>query len=65
MSLPKTKDVGKIMDKLKSEGGKSREQMVAIALDQARKNGANIPAPKKKDKKHTAMAMRAARANMS
>ena len=56
MPLPKTQDVGKLMHKLKSEGGRSREQMVAIALSEARKNGANIP---EKDKKMLAMKMRA------
>ena len=47
MPLPKTKNVGKIMSKLKSEGGKPRKQMVAIALSEARKNGADIPEKKK------------------
>jgi hypothetical protein len=62
MPLPKTKDVGKIMDKLHAEGGRSRQQMIAIALDQARKHGANIPDKKKNpDKKNVAMTMRAAR----
>ena len=65
MPLPKTKNVGTIMDKLKSEGGRARDQMIAIALNQARKNGADIPAPKKKpNKKTVAMTMRAARMGM-
>ncbi len=51
MPLPKTSNVGTIMDKLKTEGGRSRQQMVAIALNQARKHGADIP--------QKAMAMRA------
>jgi hypothetical protein len=66
MPLPKTKNVGKIMDKLKSEGGRGRDQMVAIALSQARKNGAKIPAPKgKPNKKNVAMTMRAAKMGMA
>jgi len=42
MPLPKTSSVGTILRKLKKEGGRSRRQMVAIALSQARKFGANI-----------------------
>lgn len=68
MPLPKTTDVGKIMNKLKSEGGRSRQQMIAISLSEARKNGANIPATPKKgkqpDKKNVAMTMRAAKMAM-
>jgi hypothetical protein len=51
MPLPKTANVGKIMSKLASEGGRPRRQMIAIALNQARKSGADIP--------KKAMAMRA------
>lgn len=54
MPLPKTTDIGKIMHKLKAEGGKSREQMIAIAMSQAKKSGAKSP-----DKKTIAMKMRA------
>jgi len=43
MTLPKTTDIGKIMHKLKSEGNRPHRQMVAIALNQARKSGADIP----------------------
>ena len=32
MPLPKTKNVGKVMNVLNKEGGRSREQKVAIAL---------------------------------
>ena len=39
MPLPKTTNVGKIMHKLKKEGGRPHKQMVAIALEQARKSG--------------------------
>lgn len=56
MPLPKTQDVGKIMHKLKGEGGRSRDQMIAIALTEARKNGADVPLP---SKKNIAMKMRA------
>jgi len=49
MPLPKTKDVGKIIKKLKKEKpGMSKKQKVAIALSTARKAGAKI---KKKPKK--------------
>lgn len=51
MPLPRTSNVGTIMHKLKMEGGRSRAQMIAISLDQARKNDAKVPAK--------AMAMRA------
>lgn len=65
MPLPKTSDVGTIMHKLKEEGGRPRKQMIAIALNEARKNGADIPAPKKNpNKKNVAMTMRAARMGM-
>lgn len=45
MSLPKTRNVGKIIHELEMKGTKqrSRKQIVAIALSQARKSGANIP----------------------
>lgn len=45
MPLPKTTNVGKIMHELKTKGTKkrSRKQMIAIALSQARKSGAKIP----------------------
>ena len=39
MPLPKTKDIGKIMKVLNREGGRNREQKVAIALSVARKAG--------------------------
>ena len=55
MPLPRSSNVGTIMDKLKTEGGRSRQQMVAIALNQARKYGADIP------KKQLAMRARAAK----
>lgn len=40
MPLPKTTDVGKIIHELKTKGKRkrSRKQMIAIALDTARKN---------------------------
>ena len=57
MPLPKTSSVGKIMSKLKSEGGRRRSQMVAIALNQARKYGADIP--KKQNRKNLVMKARA------
>lgn len=42
--LPRTKDVGAIMHELKtSKKKRSRKQMIAIALSQARKSGAKIP----------------------
>lgn len=43
--LPHTTNVGKIMHELKHKGSKkrSRKQMVAIALSQAKKSGAKIP----------------------
>lgn len=51
MPLPKTTDVGKIMHELKHKGKKRpHKQRVAIALDVARKAGANIP--KKKAQTH-------------
>ncbi len=43
MPLPKTRDVGKIISKLDEEGGRSRKQKIAIALDVARRSGAKIP----------------------
>lgn len=44
MPLPHTTDVGKIITELKhSKRKRSRKQMIAIALDQARKSGAKIP----------------------
>lgn len=43
MPLPNTKNIGTIFSKLKKEGGKPRKQMIAIALNQARKSGASIP----------------------
>ena len=58
MPLPKTSNVGKIMHKLKAEGGRPHKQMIAIALDQARKHGADIPlknmAMKMRSKTHRA-----------
>lgn len=48
MPLPETTDVGKIMRKLNKEGGRSRKQKIAIALDVARKSGAKIPKKKRK-----------------
>lgn len=45
MPLPNTIDVGKIIKKLNTEGGRSRTQKIAIALNIARKAGANIPLP--------------------
>ncbi len=43
MPLPHTTDVGAIISELKhSKKKRSRKQMVAIALSQARKSGANI-----------------------
>lgn len=48
MPLPKTQDVGKIITELKRSSTKRpHKQKVAIALDVARKAGANIPKPKK------------------
>lgn len=42
--LPYTTDVGKIMHELKtSKKKRSRKQMIAIAMSQARKSGAKIP----------------------
>lgn len=46
MPLPRTRNVGKIIRKLKEEGGRPQKQIVAIALDVARKAGANIPKKK-------------------
>jgi hypothetical protein len=44
MPLPKSKDVGKTYSKLKSEKpNMPKKQKVAIALSNARKNGADIP----------------------
>ena len=44
MPLPKTQDVGKILHELKHKGKKRpHKQRVAIALDVARKAGADIP----------------------
>ena len=46
MPIPKTKNVGKIMDFLKKEDGHkwpAKGQKIAIALSTARKAGANIP----------------------
>jgi len=48
MPLPKTKDVGKVMKVLNKEGGRSREQKIAIALNVARKAGANVPSRQKR-----------------
>lgn len=49
MPLPRTSDVGAIMRELKTGKKRPRRQMVAIALSQARKYGADIPkAPKAK-----------------
>ena len=48
MPLPKTRDVGKIIRKLNEEGGRSREQKIAIALSVSRKAGATIPKKKKR-----------------
>lgn len=43
MPLPKTKSVAKIMRFLKKEKPSwSREKKIAVALEQARKHGANI-----------------------
>jgi len=49
MPLPKTKDVGKIMHKLKEED-MPHKQKVAIALSTARKAGAKMPMPAHKKK---------------
>lgn len=44
MPLPKTTDVGKIIEELnQSRTKRPRKQKIAIALAQARKSGANIP----------------------
>jgi hypothetical protein len=44
MPLPKTTNVGKIIEELnQSKTKRGHEQKVAIALNQARKSGANIP----------------------
>lgn len=44
MPLPKSKDPGKTIKKLNAEKpGMPRKQKIAIALNQARKAGANIP----------------------
>lgn len=48
MPLPKTTNVGKIIKKLNEEGGRSRKQKVAIALNVARRSGADLPNKKKK-----------------
>lgn len=50
MPLPKTSDVGSIMRELKTGKKRPRRQMVAIALSQARKYGAEIPKPKESKK---------------
>ena len=48
MPLPKTKDVGKIMRKLKKEKpGMKKKQKIAIALETARRAGAKIKKRKK------------------
>lgn len=39
MPLPKTSNVGTLMDFLNKEGGRPKKQKVAIALSEARKNG--------------------------
>lgn len=46
MPLTPTRDVGKTIRKLKKEGGRPQAQIVAIALDVARRAGANIPKKK-------------------
>ena len=52
MPLPKTKDPGKVIKKLKKEKpGMPRKQKVAIALSTARKAGADIPKKKRSKKK--------------
>jgi len=49
MPLPKTKNVGKVMHFLKKEKpGMPLKQRIAIAMEQARKSGANIPKKRKK-----------------
>lgn len=48
MPIPKTRDVGKIIGFLKREGGRPHKQIVAIALDMARRRGAKIKKKKKK-----------------
>lgn len=50
MPIPKTRDVGKIMDFLKKEHPKwSLAKKRAVALETARRAGAKIPKPKKKN----------------
>jgi hypothetical protein len=47
MPLPKTQDVGKVISALNAPGEKQRPraQKIAIALNTARKAGADIPPP--------------------
>ena len=58
MPLPKTSNVGKIMHELKGSG-RPRKQMIAIAMGQARKYGADIP--EKPNKRTLAMKARASK----
>ena len=48
MPLPETTDVGAIMHELKGGKKRPRKQMIAIALDTARRAGAKIPKPAKR-----------------
>lgn len=57
MPLPKTKNVGRLIRFLKKEKpGMSLKQKRAIALNTARKEGADIPEPKKKKRLRKALA---------
>lgn len=46
MPLPKTTDIGTIMEELKTGKKRPHKQKIAIALSHARKMGANIPLQK-------------------
>ena len=49
MPLPKTKNIGTIIKELnQSKTKRPMKQKIAIALNQARKSGANIPKKKKR-----------------
>ena len=51
MPLPKTKSVGKLLTFLKRDKPHwSHEQQYAVALNEARRNGAPITQPKKRNK---------------
>jgi len=59
MPVLKTQNVGKILHELKHKGKKRpHKQRVAIALDVARKAGANIPTRKKAETHNEHLARR-------